>query len=180
MAPVESITGPTLIRILAVNSIKGEIAISMHTQIPVPSPDDPILGRWMPPPLPPEIIDGEEECVVEDILDSKFINQKLWYLVKWKDFRMEHNSWEPWENVHAPDIIADFHWKHPGATRHIWSAEFFPSLSNPPSCRDVTILKGGWMSEDTTIRLPLLLSFLPPPTVPDTSLHTNNQTPASC
>ena len=38
-----------------------------------------------------EIIDGEEEWEVEDILDSKVINRKLWYLVKWKNFRMEHN-----------------------------------------------------------------------------------------
>ena len=53
---------------------------------------------------------------------------------------------------------------------------FFPSISNPPSCRDVTILKGGWMSEDTTVHLPLLP---PPPTVPDTSLHTNGQTTAN-
>ena len=90
-----------------------------------PAPDDPILGRQMPPPLPPEIIDGEEEWVVEDILDSKLINWKLRYLVKWKDFGMEHNSWEPRENVHAPDIIVDFYRKHPGATRHIRSAEFF-------------------------------------------------------
>ena len=59
------------------------------------------------------------------ILDSKIINWKLRYLVKWKDFGVEHNSWEPWENIHAPDIIADFYWKHPGAARHIHSAEFF-------------------------------------------------------
>ena len=145
-----------------------------------PAPDDPILGRQMPPPPPPEIIDGEEEWVVEDILDSKLINWKLRYLVKWKDFGIEHNSWEPRENVHVPDIITDFYQKHPGAMRHIRLAEFFHSISNPTSCRDVTILKGGWMSEDTTIRPPLLLSFLPPPTVPNTSLHTNDQTPASC
>ena len=79
----------------------------------------------MPPPLPPEIIDREEEWVVEDILDSKLINQKLRYLVKWKDFGMEHNSWEPQENFHAPDIITDFYRKHPVAMRHIQSAEFF-------------------------------------------------------
>ena len=59
------------------------------------APDDPILRRRMPPPPPPEIIDGEEEWVVEDILDSKIINRKLRYLVKWKDFGVEHNSWEP-------------------------------------------------------------------------------------
>ena len=30
------------------------------------------------------------------------------------------------------------------------------------------------LSEDTTVHLPLLLSFPPPLTVPDTSLHTND------
>ena len=30
------------------------------------------------------------------------------------------------------------------------------------------------LSEDTTVHLPLLLSFPPPPTVPDTSPHTND------
>ena len=90
-----------------------------------PAPDDPIPGRHMPPPPPLEIIDGEEEWVVEDIPDSRIINWKLRYLVKWKGFRVEHNSWEPRENVHAPDIILDFYRKHPGAARHIRSAEFF-------------------------------------------------------
>ena len=33
------------------------------------------------------------------------------------------------------------------------------------------------LSEDTTVHLP---SLLPPPTVPDTSLHTNDRTTASC
>ena len=103
------------------------------------APDDPILRRRMPPPSPPEIIDGEEEWVVEDILDSKIINWKLRYLVKWKDFRVEHNSWEPQENVHAPDIIADFYRKHPGAARHIRSAEFSSLPFQPtimPRCHD--------------------------------------------
>ena len=101
--------------------------------------NDPIVGRWMPPPPPPEIIDGEEEWVVEDILDSKLINQKLQYLVKWKDFGMEHNSWEPRENVHAPDIVADFYQKHLGVARHIQLAEFFSLPFQPtimPRCHD--------------------------------------------
>ena len=57
-----------------------------------PAPKDPFPGRRLPPPPLPEIIDGEEEWVVEGILDSKVINRKLWYLVKWKDFGLEHNS----------------------------------------------------------------------------------------
>ena len=75
----------------------------------MPALVDTIEGRHIPPPPLPEIIDGEEEWIVEEILDSKVINRKLWYLVKWKDFGIEHNSWEPWDNVHAPDLVTDFY-----------------------------------------------------------------------
>ena len=54
--------------------------------------EDPILGRQPQPPPLPEIIDGEEEWVVEEILDSRVVNQKPRYLVKWEGFRIEHNS----------------------------------------------------------------------------------------
>jgi hypothetical protein len=61
------------------------------------------------------------------------INRKLRYLVKWKDFGLEHNSWEPWDNVHAPDLVAEFYRRHPGAARHIRSIDFhtIPFQSNP-------------------------------------------------
>ena len=56
---------------------------------------------------------------MEEILDSKVINQKLHYLVKWEGYRIKHNSWEPWENVHPLDLVTEFHWKRPGAPQHI-------------------------------------------------------------
>ena len=76
-----------------------------------------------PPPLP-EMIDGKKEWIVEEILDSKIINRKLHYLVKWKGFGMEHNSWEPRDNIHAPERVADFHQRHPGAACHIRACDF--------------------------------------------------------
>jgi hypothetical protein len=88
------------------------------------APIDPIAGRRIDPPPLPEIVDGEEEWIMEDILDSKVINRKLRYLVKWKDFGVEHNSWEPQENIHAPDLVAEFHRRHPGAARHIRMTDF--------------------------------------------------------
>ena len=57
-----------------------------------PALEDLIAGRHTPPPLLLEIVNREEEWVVEEILDSKVINWKLHYLVKWKDFGVEHNS----------------------------------------------------------------------------------------
>jgi hypothetical protein len=105
--------------------------------------DDPIQGRRTTPPPAPDIVDGEEEWVVEEILDSKVINRKLRYLVKWKGFGIEHNSWEPWDYVHAPNLVAEFHRNHPGAARCIRSIEFqslpFQSISVPRR----HFLKGG-------------------------------------
>ena len=54
----------------------------------------------------------------------------------------------------------------------IWTTSHL-SLVSP---KMVKKLMGWTLSEDTTIHLPLLL---PPPTVPDTSLHTNDRTTAS-
>ena len=45
-----------------------------------PAPPDPIVGRRRTPPPPPELIDGEEEYVVEEILDSRMFWRKLQYL----------------------------------------------------------------------------------------------------
>jgi hypothetical protein len=39
-------------------------------------------GHFLKPLPPPEIMDREEEWVVEEILNSKVINWKLWYPVK--------------------------------------------------------------------------------------------------
>ena len=83
------------------------------------APEDPILGRQPRPPPLPKIIDGEEEWVVEEILDSRVVNRKLRYLVKWEEFGIEHNSWESWDDIHAPDLVANFHWKHSRAPRRI-------------------------------------------------------------
>jgi len=132
------------------NAYRLKLPPSMHRIHPVfnvikltPVPLDPIVGRHAQPPPPPEIVDGEEEWVVEEILDSKVMNRKLRYLIKWKDFGIEHNTWEPWDNVHAPDLVAEFYRKHPGAARHIRMAEFdgLPFQSTVASRRHY--LEGG-------------------------------------
>jgi hypothetical protein len=85
-----------------------------------PAPPDPIPGRHVPPPPPPELIDGEEEYVVEEILDSRMFRRRLQYLVKWEGYGVEGNTWEYSENVeNAPEKVADFHTRHPAAPRRI-------------------------------------------------------------
>ena len=62
---------------------------------------------------------------MEEILDSQMVNRKLRYLVKWEGFGVEHNSWEPWDNVHVLELVADFYRRHPGAARHIRAVDFY-------------------------------------------------------
>jgi hypothetical protein len=70
-------------------------------------------GRVQPPP-PPIEMEGALEYEVELILKHRFWgikNPKAYYKVAWKDYGVEHNSWEPESNVvNAPEIVAD-HWK---------------------------------------------------------------------
>ena len=46
---------------------------------------------------------------MEEILNSKMMNWKLQYLVKWKDFGTEYNTWEPLVNVYAPELVTDIY-----------------------------------------------------------------------
>jgi len=100
-----------------------------------PALDNPIPGRKTMDHPPPIIIDGEAEWEVKEILDSHWHRRRFQYLVKWKGYGREHNSWESTSKVFAPELTAEFHHKHPGALRHIRRAEFnniFHSKSTAP------------------------------------------------
>ncbi|KAF8748302.1 hypothetical protein RHS01_10955, partial [Rhizoctonia solani] len=58
---------------------------------------------------PPETIEGEEEYEVEQIIDSKRQRGKWFYLIKWKGYGPEDNSWEPEELLeHSQEEIQRF------------------------------------------------------------------------
>ncbi|KAF8748849.1 hypothetical protein RHS01_10553 [Rhizoctonia solani] len=58
---------------------------------------------------PPETIEGEEEYKVEQIIDSRRQRGKWFYLIKWKGYGPEDNSWEPEELLeHSQEEIQRF------------------------------------------------------------------------
>lgn len=71
-----------------------------HITLLKPALTDPFPGRSFGPPEP-VIIDGEEEIEVETILDYRKRRNQIQFLIKWKGYGPEDNSWEPEGNIHA-------------------------------------------------------------------------------
>jgi len=88
------------------------------------APDDPIPGRKLRAPLPPVVVDGELEWEVEEVLDSCWHRRRFQFLIKWKGFSREHNSWEVASDVKAPDLVTEYYRKHPAIPRHIRQTDF--------------------------------------------------------
>jgi len=102
-----------------------------------PTSDDPIPGQKTEDHLLSIVINGEAEWEVEEILDSRWHRKRFQYLIKWKGYGCEHNSWESTSEVSAPALIAEFHCKHPGAPRHIRRMEFDNIFSSGVHCSEM-------------------------------------------
>jgi hypothetical protein len=59
----------------------------------------------------PETTQDEDvtaEYEVEKILDKRVKKGKTEYLIRWKDYGSEDDTWEPTENLHCPDKVQEF------------------------------------------------------------------------
>ena len=83
-----------------------------HASLLKPVTPDPFQGRMGLPP-PPVEVEGEEEFEVESIVSCRKKGRQLQYLIKWRGYPPEDNSWEPSGNLHAPRLIRAFHQEHP-------------------------------------------------------------------
>jgi hypothetical protein len=57
---------------------------------------------------PPELIDGEEEYQVEEIIDERINRRKKQYLVKWLGYPVSENSWINAKNLHADELLEEY------------------------------------------------------------------------
>jgi hypothetical protein len=84
---------------------------------------DPI-GRHVRPPPPPTVVGADEHYEVQAILDSRLRAGHLEFLVSWKGYGYEENSWVSDCDVSAPRLISQFYRNHPGAPCHIRALNF--------------------------------------------------------
>ena len=87
---------------------------------------------------PPDVIEGEEEYEVEQVLDLWHFGRKkqLQYLLKWKGYSEVHNSWEPADQVHAAELIEHYHKQKLATVKSIKRLDVEPSsnmLQSTPS-----------------------------------------------
>ena len=64
-------------------------------------------GTVIPPPPPQQLIAGDMEYEVEQVIDYDTGRKK--YLVTWLGYGHESNAWEPEKNLkHSADLIQDY------------------------------------------------------------------------
>ena len=123
--------------------------------------EDPIPGWKAHPPLPPEIVDGEEHYIVEWVLDSQLMRGQLQFLVKWEGYGHKENSWVPELDIAAPDKIQEFYNAYPSAPWWICSVAFHSLISHASRMQQT---RGGWCQGVTSFLLWRHLRVFPTPT----------------
>ena len=110
--PISQVISRSTYKLTLPLSMKGVHPV-FHVSVLRRHNTDTIEGRPTPPP-PPVIIDGEEEWEVDEILNSKMKWKTQYYLVSWKNFGPEANSWEPEKNLtNCKALLDEFNRRFP-------------------------------------------------------------------
>jgi Chromo (CHRromatin Organisation MOdifier) domain len=97
---------------------------------------------------PPELIEGQEEYEVEQIIDSRWWGraQKLQYLLRWKGYSRAHDSWQDAAEVHTPRLVKEYYARKKKAIRtiDIKRDERLSANASPlPSINRITMSNGS-------------------------------------
>ena len=79
-----------------------------HVDLLSPYHKTEVYGETFPQP-PPDLIEGQEEYDVEEIISDRIIRRKCQYLVKWKGYPSFENSWVAATDLHTLQFLKDYH-----------------------------------------------------------------------
>ena len=102
--------------------LKQKSPVNFELQLPASMKIHPVFHASLLEPAPsnaryahyPDLSQENEntEYTIEEILDCKWIRNKLHYLVKWEGYNDTDNTWEPTENFNS-ESLKEFHQEHP-------------------------------------------------------------------
>jgi hypothetical protein len=132
--PVEKVINRNAYKLKLTPAFKGVHPV-FHISLLRRYEPDTISERPKPTHPEPEVDEeGQPVYEVAKILDSRLHRGQLQYLVHWKGYGPEDNTWEPEHHVHAPRLVAKFHQENPSAPRRIssmvWEALPFKRWEN--------------------------------------------------
>jgi hypothetical protein len=135
-----------------------------HGTLLMPYKETALNGNHYQEPAP-DLVDGQPEWEVEQILGTRKRCQQLQYLVRWKGFSEEHDSWEPLANLNTDQLIQEFYCNNPAAICKSYKATT-PFLVSP-----ITTCSISTMSNQSTPPSSIPSPFLPdkapsPPILP--------------
>jgi hypothetical protein len=127
-----------------------------HASLLTPYKETPEHGPNFAEPSP-DLIDGEPEWEVEQLLGSRRRRNQLQYLVRWKGFSEAHDSWEPSAHIHADQLVTNFHRQNPNSIRTLEDGHGVAPYLNPAFSPTPLIIRSLTitMSSPTTNDLPL-------------------------
>ncbi len=85
-----------------------------HASLLVPYRENAVHGPNFSKP-PPDLVQGTEEYEVEHLVNHRRHGRSrtLQYFVKWKGYPESDNTWEPLQNIHAPELLKKYHQRYP-------------------------------------------------------------------
>jgi len=124
-----------------------------HVDLLMPYKETEFHGRNFEWPLP-DLIDGEEEYEVEQIINSRCFGHghQVQYLVHWKGYPKSDDQWIPWQDLKAPELLVEFQRENPDVVIHIrtgQSEETTPAFATtlPPTSLPPHLLNFTYMSD---------------------------------